>query len=286
MKKKKKIEKKPHVRQTKVCVLCEKPHKMKTQLCAGCNRKAVELANYVPSIDKKASVNKLVWLKNKFQTTEIFSIVKNNPDLYNDGSNKRERLAHKNQLRGRYRSDLYKQEIYVKWESSIPDYIINQMKKHNTKELLTLSGEKFNPNVHYMCLACGEEQVQTYNNLLKGNGHNCTSSKSSGEILVEQFLRKRHQIRIQRETLCCTNPITNRQMPYDIEIPSLKILIEIQGQQHFEFIEYFHGSIENFYYQQRKDNYKKLFAEKNGYTLIYITYDDIKTNEYINKLTF
>ena len=73
-------------------------------------------------------------------------------------------------------------------------------------------------------------------------------------------------------------------MPYDIEIVDKKLLIEIQGNQHLEYIEYFHGTIENFYYQQRKDSYKKRFAEHKGYKLIYIYYDEIKDGSFKDKL--
>ena len=69
-------------------------------------------------------------------------------------------------------------------------------------------------------------------------------------------------------------------MPYDFEIPKSKIIIEVQGNQHLQYIQHFHGSYENFEYQQLKDRMKKEFAENKGYTVIYITYDMFKDNKY------
>ena len=90
-----------------------------------------------------------------------------------------------------------------------------------------------------------------------------------GGVYIENFegmvtIRERYTIKTQRKTLKCVNSITGYPLPYDIERPALKIIIEIQGEQHNKYIEYFHGTIENFYYQQRKDAYKKAYAEKNG----------------------
>jgi hypothetical protein len=126
--------------------------------------------------------------------------------------------------------------------------------------------------------------MQTYKDLKADKGHNCSGSKSSGEIVVEEYLKQFVDIKTQRDTLKCINPITGRQLPYDIEIVGKNILVEIQGQQHLKYIEYFHGTIDNFYYQQRKDSYKKRFAESKGYKLLYIYYDDIKNGNYKEKL--
>ena len=84
----------------------------------------------------------------------------------------------------------------------------------------------------------------------------------------------------------CRNPITGGQLPYDIEIPILKIVIEVQGPQHYQYIPYFHGSEENFHYQQRKDDYKRRYAEKHGYQVIYIDYADIGSGKYQQLLSF
>lgn len=270
----------------KICPLCEQPHKNKTQLCSNCNKKAKDLSNKIPYIKKKASISKLLWLKKMYNTYDVFELLYRKPSLYWDGSNKNDRKELKRSIREYHRSDIYKQENYNKWQKEIPSYIINEMKKHTSKEFLTISGDKINPNIHYVCKLCNEEQSQKFNDIKKNKGHKCNSSKSTGEIVIETYLKDKFNIKTQFDTLKCINPITKRQLPYDIEISDLKIIIEIQGEQHLKYIEYFHGSIENFHYQQRKDNYKKRFAESKGYKVIYIYYDEIKNGNYKYKLEF
>ena len=69
-------------------------------------------------------------------------------------------------------------------------------------------------------------------------------------------------------------------MPYDFELTTYRIIIEVQGKQHLEYIPYFHGSEENYQYQIWKDQYKKNFAEKNGYSVLYLTYQEIQNGLY------
>ena len=61
-------------------------------------------------------------------------------------------------------------------------------------------------------------------------------------------------------------------------------MIEIQGEQHLRFIEYFHETIENFEYQKRKDDYKRRWAENKGYKIIYIYYDEFDNEYYKRKI--
>lgn len=287
MKKKSKKTKKSFIeRPIKICTLCEQPHTLKTQLCSVCNKKSKELKDRIPNIKYKPSISKLLWLKKRYNVNDVFKLLAKNPSLYWDKSSKNDRLMFKRDLRAYHRSDLYKKENYEKWQEDIPLYISNEMKKHELKEFLTISGDKLNPNIHYICKSCNEEQSQKFSDIKNNKGHNCSSLKSNGEIIVEHYLKNKFNIKTQFNTLKCINPITKRQLPYDVEIPDLKIIIEIQGIQHLEYVEYFHGSIENFYYQQRKDDYKKRFAESKGYEVIYVYYDEIKNGTYKDKLDF
>ena len=61
---------------------------------------------------------------------------------------------------------------------------------------------------------------------------------------------------------------------YDFLIDELRVLIEVQGQQHYEFIEFFHKSYFNFQKQKKRDKLKEEWAEDNGYTLLKIEYSD------------
>ncbi|MBN1045429.1 hypothetical protein DVW08_08670 [Clostridium botulinum] len=258
----------------KVCTLCEKPHNCRTQLCAKCNKQSKDL---------KISIAKLLTLKEYYQTKDIFKILEEKPFLLYSKVDHKKALDLKRSIREHYKSNEYKRKEYKKWDCEIPPYILNEMFKYPMRELLTLSGDKSNPTVHYICKACGEEQICKFRNLHKGHG--CISSKSSGEVLVEIFLKEQNiKLYTQFNTLKCFNPITKRQLPYDIEIIGKRILIEIQGEQHLRFTKYFHGTIENFEYQQRKDDYKRRWAESKGYKVIYIYYNEFANGDYRRKI--
>lgn len=275
-----------HKKQLKICPLCEKPHKQGTQCCSMCSKKLKEIKPFVEpySNTKKVSINKVLNVKLKYNVNDVFDFIRKNPYVWKRLDVYKQRLTQKRKLREYQRSDEYRKQQYKKWTSDIPLYIYELMKLHPLKQFLTISGDKANPNIHYVCIKCGEEQIQTYEDLRNNKGHECKDSKSSGEIIVENYLKSIVKIKTQFETLKCINPITQRQLPYDIEIINKKILIEIQGEQHLKYIEYFHGTIENFYYQQRKDDYKKRFAESKGYKMIYIYYDELKNNLYKFKI--
>lgn len=65
----------------------------------------------------------------------------------------------------------------------------------------------------------------------------------------------------------------NRQLSYDIYIPSLKMAFEYQGKQHFEPVEFFGGE-ESYIKQKERDKLKKILSESAGVCLVYINYWD------------
>lgn len=280
--------KKKKKRKNVVCPICERPHyKTGCQCCATCAKKLQEIKPIVEPFSnrKRVSIDKVVNIKIKYNQSDVFEFLKKNPFLWNTLDKSKKRLELKRELKSTFKTNDYKNYKYEKWTGDIPQYIYETMKKHPSKEFLTLSGNRLNPLIHYRCLKCDKEQAQLYSELMSNRSHNCSALKSTGEVIVENFLiNSKLKINTQYDTLKCINPITARQLPYDIEIPKFKIIIEIQGEQHDKYIEYFHGGIENFYYQKRKDDYKKLYAEKKGYKVIYIYYDEIQNGNYKNKI--
>ena len=57
----------------------------------------------------------------------------------------------------------------------------------------------------------------------------------------------------------------NRKLSYDFYIEPLNTLIEFQGIQHFEWVEVFQPTYNDFLRQLKHDKMKKEYAEKNGY---------------------
>jgi len=262
----------------KICTLCEKPHRTKTQLCVSCNRKWKQMKKQ----NERISIVKLLGIKKDHPGENIWEVIKEGradpaePLLYM----RPQRMQEKRELRAHHRSEEYHSTYYDKDDTeNIPPYVFREMGNYPHRELVGISGKRTDPHVYYTCLRCGEEQATLFSNLTQG--HDCPATKSSGEAAVEAYLKRLGiPFRTQRKTLPCINPRTRSVMPYDIEIREKKLLIEVQGNQHYEYTPFFHGSEENFQYQQWKDRYKKKVAEHHGYRLLYIDYPDIHSGRY------
>ena len=74
----------------------------------------------------------------------------------------------------------------------------------------------------------------------------------------------------------CRSPKTNKYMPFDIFLPSLNIIVEIDGDQHFRQVANW-GSPEH---NQSKDLYKMKLAFDNNITIIRIPYEFVSKNIY------
>jgi very-short-patch-repair endonuclease len=74
----------------------------------------------------------------------------------------------------------------------------------------------------------------------------------------------------------CRNETTNKHMPFDFYLESSKLLIELDGRQHFEKVANW-GTIEE---TQRRDSLKNKKVLENGFTLIRILQEDIWNDTY------
>lgn len=259
----------------RICLACEKPFHGKTKLCPTCNR--IRSAYSL-------SVGMMVTIKNMYPEKTVKSLIEEDPSIiYFIGrvTNKKDRADTRKEKAAEFRTEEYLKAEYKKTDAAIPDYAKELISKDKSKELLYLEGDRLNPRLYYLCKKCGIEQCQTYESLKAGKGHDCASVKSSGEAIVEDYLKSTGvEFKTQHNTLKCVNCKTKRVMPYDIEMPEHNIIIEVQGEQHYSYSPYFHGSVENFEYQQWRDIQKKVFAEKHGYRVIYISYEEIRTERY------
>ncbi len=69
----------------------------------------------------------------------------------------------------------------------------------------------------------------------------------------------------------CKNPYTNRHLPFDIFIPSLKVIIELDGAQHFRQISNWGTPA----YTQLKDVYKMRQANQNSIRIIRLLQEEV-----------
>lgn len=67
----------------------------------------------------------------------------------------------------------------------------------------------------------------------------------------------------------------NTQLFFDFYLSELKLLIEVQGQQHYSFNKLFHASKENFLAQKYRDRLKTQYIDEVGKKLLVIPFDEI-----------
>lgn len=130
----------------------------------------------------------------------------------------------------------------------------------------------------------GEFDEEDYQNKLKLQSEIFKNiNEHDNNSIVKEWLNKNNIEYLEEyKTLKCINPLTNKVLPYDIELKNKKIIIELQGIQHTEYSKFLHDNRENYEYRIWKDWYKKSFAEKQGYKVLQITSLQIQNEEYKN----
>lgn len=89
-------------------------------------------------------------------------------------------------------------------------------------------------------------------------------------------------------TICPINPKTNQRLPFDNEVVSQKLIIEVMGLQHYKATSWTNSLAQKYNttpskiieYQQEKDLYKKNYALSHGYYYLDIPYWAEKDNKY------
>ncbi len=116
------------------------------------------------------------------------------------------------------------------------------------------------------------------------NGSRCPYCNSpKGELIISKILNK---LSISYESQKTFDDLKDKDcLSYDFYIPSQSILIEYQGLQHYEPVDYFGGN-NKFKIQQKHDKMKLDYAKANNYNLIAVPYTEdtfIKIKKYLIK---
>ena len=148
----------------------------------------------------------------------------------------------------------------------------------NTIEILTeYIGS--HSNINCLCKICSNIWSPLATNLLKGSG--CPNCKSSyGEFNILTLLKNNNIAFEQQKKFNDLRGVNNGLLSYDFYLPQYNLLIEYQGKQHEQAIEYFGGE-EKFKIQQDHDKYKREYAKQNNINLLEIWYYDIDNIESI-----
>jgi len=126
-------------------------------------------------------------------------------------------------------------------------------------------------NVIINCKTHGEF-LQTPNNHLRGAGCPICINKTES-ILYDKIKLIYPSLLTQFKQYWCKK---NRNLPYDFCISELKIIIELDGPQHFKQIMNWSSPEEQF----ENDKYKEECANKNGYSVIRLLQQDVYYDTY------
>jgi len=107
--------------------------------------------------------------------------------------------------------------------------------------------------------------------------------KNKTEIKLYDLIKEKYTIIKQPKYDWCKNIETKKFLPFDFCIEEYKIIIELDGIQHFQKVEHFKTLPEE---QKKRDLYKQKCANDNGYSVIRIYQEDIYHNtfDWLNEL--
>jgi hypothetical protein len=77
--------------------------------------------------------------------------------------------------------------------------------------------------------------------------------------------------------------ITNKALIADFYIHSLRLMLEVQGEQHYKFVQFFHNNKLEFFRAKKLDQLKKQWCEINNITLIELPFNETD-DEWIKRI--
>lgn len=135
------------------------------------------------------------------------------------------------------------------------------------------SGRKL---IRYKCKCdCGNVIYVLANALRNGDTGSCGCVlRSRGEMAVRDWLDKQAIPYVLHKTFDGCLSDKGHKLSYDFWLPTFSALIECNGVQHYEAVDFFGGE-KRFIIQRRHDDLKKIFADENGYSYLVIDCCDV-----------
>lgn len=98
---------------------------------------------------------------------------------------------------------------------------------------------------------------------------------SKGEKRVRNIISKYFQYDVWLEQFI----IPHTRLRVDFMCPSIKLVIEFDGDAHYKFNEFFHNNRLNFLASIKRDAKKEELLEKNGYRIVRLVESDLKLSD-------
>ena len=124
------------------------------------------------------------------------------------------------------------------------------------------------------CTTCTYSTNTSISDLQRGQGIACLCAMKKGAQAVSTFLETFTDLHWDKETRLYKNPKSGYYCPFDFTNAEHKIIVEADGQQHFQFIPFFHRSQSEFKRRVLIDREKERWAVNNGWLLIRVISED------------
>lgn len=109
------------------------------------------------------------------------------------------------------------------------------------------------------------------------------SNSSNLHKIARKLLKKLFPVNIILEEVVLPGSSHNKSLSADFVIVSLNLMVEVHGEQHYKFNNFYYKTISDFHQARRRDNNKREWAELNGLTLVVLPFNQIdKWEELIN----
>ena len=104
-----------------------------------------------------------------------------------------------------------------------------------------------------------------------------TTKKSKYHLLARKLIKETfngHTILEEVKLPGSRDPSKKSALFLDFLIPGVKMGIEVHGQQHYEYSQFFHKTKAGYYHSLKRDQTKKEWCKPNGINLIVLKYSD------------
>lgn len=159
----------------------------------------------------------------------------------------------------------------------------SEINGYTCQDIITKENDE---NIEVVC-ECGNHFICKYNKFLNGQFrcNSCATKKSKYEKIFEEFLKQNNiEYLYQYRISSCQY---KKPLPFDFLISKERILVEIQGEQHYKPIRFRCHTQEEankiFEKQKIRDEIKVNFCKEKKIPLLIISYKEILNNEFKQK---
>ena len=110
---------------------------------------------------------------------------------------------------------------------------------------------------------------------LKKHYNNQRSNSSKLHKTARKLLKKMFPVHTILEEVTLPGSSQKKSLSADFVLLDLKLMIEVHGEQHYKFNNFYHANIFEFVRSKKRDTHKRQWAELNNFMLIVLPFNKI-----------